>query len=107
MFKIKLLIIYSAIAFLHAAAFVKDTIDIAAIYALTGDVAEDNAGSVQGVRYAVDETNEQGGILGKKINLLLLDNHGTAIGSNVAAEQAARAGVTAIIGPQWSSLLKA
>jgi len=103
MFKIKSLIICSAIVFVFSTAFAKDTIDIAAIYALTGEAVKGNALSVQGVRYAVDEINEQGGILGKRINLLFFDNLSSPLGSNAAAEEAARAGVTAIIGPQWSS----
>lgn len=41
--------------------------------------------------------------MGGKITLLVFDNLSTSIGSHVAAERAARAGVAAIVGPKWSS----
>ncbi|MDM8542533.1 ABC transporter substrate-binding protein [Desulfococcaceae bacterium HSG9] len=84
-------------------AFAEDTIEIAAIYALTGAAANSNAISLQGVRYATEEINKQGGILGKQIKLLVLDNNSTPIGSSIATENAAKAGVVAIVGATWSS----
>lgn len=84
-------------------AFGNESIDIAAIYALTGVAAEANAPTLQGVRYAVDEINNQGGVLGKTINLLVFDNQSTPIGSTIAAKQAAKAGVVGIVGSDWSS----
>jgi branched-chain amino acid transport system substrate-binding protein len=81
----------------------EEAIDIAAIYALTGPAAEANAYALRGVGYAVDEVNKQGGISGKKINLFMLDNQSTPIGSTLAAKQAAAANVVAIVGPDWSS----
>ena len=58
---------------------------------------------VLGTQLAVREINEAGGILGSKLELLLLDNQSTPIGSHLAAETAARSEVTAIIGSVWSS----
>ena len=81
----------------------EEAIDIAAIYALTGPAAEANAYALRGVGYAVDEVNKKGGISGKKINLFMLDNQSTPIGSTLAAKQAAAAKVVAIVGPDWSS----
>jgi branched-chain amino acid transport system substrate-binding protein len=78
-------------------------IDIAAIYALTGAAAESNRLALEGVGYAVDEINTQGGILGRKINLLVFDNQSTPIGSTLAAKRAAEANVAAIVGSDWSS----
>lgn len=89
--------------FIFSTAFADDTINIAAIYALTEVAAEANSGSVQGVRCGVDRINEQGGVLGKKIKLLMFDNLSTPIGSSIAAEEAVKAGVTAIVGASWSS----
>jgi branched-chain amino acid transport system substrate-binding protein len=80
-----------------------ETIPIAAIYALTGPAAEGNASSVEGVRLAVAELNQKGGVLGKPIQLHVFDNQSTPIGSHIAAQQAAAAGVTAIIGAAWST----
>jgi len=80
-----------------------ETVDIAAIYALTGAAAEANTYALRGAGYAVDEINRQGGVLGKKINLLVFDNQSTPIGSTIAAKKAAAANVVAIVGPDWSS----
>jgi branched-chain amino acid transport system substrate-binding protein len=81
----------------------EEAIDIAAIYALTGPAAEANAYALRGVGYAVDEVNKQDGVSGKKINLFMLDNQSTPIGSTLAAKRAAAAKVVAIVGPDWSS----
>ena len=84
-------------------AYGKETIDIAAIYALTGAAAEGNAWTLLGVRYAVDEINKKGGVLGKRINLLVFDNQSTPIGSTIAAKRAVAAEVVGIVGSDWSS----
>ncbi|OQY59113.1 MAG: hypothetical protein B6245_08400 [Desulfobacteraceae bacterium 4572_88] len=87
----------------HSMVFAEDTINIAAIYALSGRAAEANTSSLRGLRFGVEDINRQGGVLGKKIDLLVIDNHSTPIGSNIAAKRAADAGVPAILGAQWSS----
>jgi branched-chain amino acid transport system substrate-binding protein len=81
----------------------KNTIDIAAIYALTGIAAEANSYTLRGVMYAVDELNQSGGILENAIRLQVFDNQSTPIGSTLAARQAIAANVVAIVGPDWSS----
>ena len=101
--KCRCLILFLPIFFFAATLRAEDTIDIAAIYALTGAAAEANAFALRGVGYAVDEMNRQGGIFGRKINLLVFDNQSTPIGSTLAAKQAAAANVVAIVGPDWSS----
>ena len=78
-------------------------IRIASIYARTGPAASDNALSVQGVREAVEELNARGGVLGRKLDLVELDNLSTPIGSMLAAQKAVKLRVTAIIGAAWSS----
>jgi branched-chain amino acid transport system substrate-binding protein len=98
------LILFSLfIFFVVSPAHSEEPVDVAAIYALTGAAAESNALALQGVAYAVDEINRQGGILGRKINLLVYDNQSTPIGSSLAAKQAAEANVVAIVGSDWSS----
>lgn len=77
-------------------------IKVAAIYAHTGVAADSNTYSIKGVREAVDEINNRGGVLGKKIELIELDNQSTPIGSKVAAEKAIKQGVIAILGADWS-----
>ncbi|MCP4351461.1 MAG: ABC transporter substrate-binding protein [Desulfobacterales bacterium] len=101
--RIRFYIFFVIMTFAFSTAFAEDTINIAAIYALTGPAAEANASSLIGVRIGAEEINKQGGIIGKKINLLVFDNLSTPIGSNVAAEKAAEAEVAAIVGADWSS----
>ncbi|MCP4351459.1 MAG: ABC transporter substrate-binding protein [Desulfobacterales bacterium] len=96
-------VFFVMMAFVFSTAFAEDSVNIAAIYALTGPAAEANASSLLGVRIGAEEINKQGGIIGKKINLLVFDNLSTPIGSDIAAEKASEAGVTAIVGAQWSS----
>lgn len=99
----RFILIYLSLFFIVTPVRGEETIDIAAIYALTGAAAETNAHALRGVGYAVDEINKEGGILGRKINLLVLDNQSTPIGSTLAAKEAVKANVVAIVGPDWSS----
>ena len=80
----------------------EDTINIAAIFALTGNAAASNKPSIDGVICAVNSINAAGGIADKKIKLYVFDNHSTAIGSKVCADKAVSQNVTAIIGADWS-----
>ena len=80
-----------------------DAISIAAIVAETGPATLSSRTSLLSIRMAVAEINAVGGVMGKKIHLLELDNQSTPIGSKVAAEKAVGAGVSAIIGANWSS----
>ena len=88
---------------LQAATAAKPPIRIAAIFALTGPAAAANSPGVTGTRLAIDTLNSQGGLLGRPLSLIVLDNQSTPIGSRLAAEEAVRQGVVAIIGAQWSS----
>ncbi|MFH2093376.1 MAG: ABC transporter substrate-binding protein [Pseudomonadota bacterium] len=80
-----------------------DSINIAAIFALTGQGADGNKSSVLGTRLAIEEINARGGVLGRNLNLVVIDNMSTPIGSDIAARKAAGLGVAGIIGAQWSS----
>jgi branched-chain amino acid transport system substrate-binding protein len=80
-----------------------DSLKVASIYAHTGVAASINAYSITGVREAVYEINARGGVMGRRFELIELDNMSTPIGSKVAAENAIAKGVTAIIGSNWSS----
>lgn len=85
------------------AAAAVEPIKIGAIFALSGKAKNSNLPAVLGVQLAVEEINREGGVLGAPLALLLFDNESTPIGSHLAAEKAASAGVTAIIGASWSS----
>ena len=78
-------------------------IKIAAIYSYSGPLAEANASSVCGVRMAVEEINAAGGVLGRRLDLMEIDNMGTPIGSGMAALKAVENDVTAIIGAAFST----
>jgi len=81
----------------------RDSIKIASLYAFTGAAAKANLLSVQSIRFAVDEINAHGGVLGLPLELIEIDNQSSPIGSKVAAEQAVAAEVVAILGASWSS----
>jgi len=84
---------------LHAAK----PILIGAIFSQTGIAAVHNEPLISMVQLAVEDINLSGGINGRPIQLVLLDNQSTPIGSTIAAEEAIRLGVTAVIGAHWSS----
>jgi branched-chain amino acid transport system substrate-binding protein len=81
----------------------QESIRIAAIFASSGQAAAADISSLQGVRWAVSEINAAGGVLGRPLEVIELDNRSTPIGAKVAAEQAEASFATAIIGPGFSS----
>ena len=80
-----------------------ETIKIAVILGITGEAARTNNYHHQVVKFAIDEVNAKGGVLGKKIEMLLFDNQSTGLGSKIAAKKAVDAGAVAVVGPSWSS----
>ena len=84
-------------------SFAVETVKIASIHGFSGIASVSNRASYTGVRLGVEEINRQGGILGRPIELIELDNRSTPIGSKIAAKQAIEANVVAILGPSWSS----
>lgn len=81
----------------------KSPLLIASVFAHSGDAAEENSPNYRMVRLAIKKANEAGGVLGREIQLLELDNKSTALGSRQAALEAIEAGAIAVIGPSWSS----
>ncbi len=81
----------------------EDTIRIASIFALSGQAGMNQRFSVMGVRCGVESVNREGGVLGKPLELIEIDNLGTPIGSKQAAEKAVQMEIAAIIGSAWSS----
>jgi len=80
-----------------------EPIIIAGIYAVTGLAASSNTPPIAGARLAVQELNNAGGVLGRELQLAIIDNKSTPIGSSLAVRQADELGATAIVGPSWSS----
>jgi branched-chain amino acid transport system substrate-binding protein len=103
----RMIIRLTAILLLHCTAigtaFAAQSIRIAAIFALSGPTASSNISSLRGMRWAVEEINASGGVLGRALEVIEIDNRSTPIGSKVAAEQAVKIQATAIIGPAYSS----
>lgn len=56
-----------------------------------------------GTRFAIEDLNRDGGLLGRQIDLVELNNNGNPIGSKQAAEEAVKRDVVAVIGPGTSS----
>lgn len=76
---------------------------IAAIFSQTGIAAAHNQPLISMVQLAVEEINNRGGLLESPIQLILLDNQSTPIGADIAAREAVRLNVTAVVGAHWSS----
>ncbi len=84
-------------------SFASETIKVAAIFAKSGEASTGNALIFNGLRFALAEINNKGGLLGKTVELIEIDNQSTALGSKAAAEKAVQEGVQAVIGGSRSS----
>lgn len=82
---------------------VGNTVKVGAVFAKSSKMAFGNIEALNAVRFAIDELNEQGGVLGKQIELLEFDNKGSALGSKIAAQKAVEAEVVIVFGANWSS----
>jgi branched-chain amino acid transport system substrate-binding protein len=72
--------------------------------ALTGDQAAFGTSTVNGVRLAADEINAAGGVLGRKIRLIVEDDHGRAEeAASVVTKLMSSDGVVALIGENSSN----
>ena len=63
-------------------AIAAEPINIAAIFAKTGIAVKQNAPHVQMVELSVEEINNQGGLLGRPIKLIILNNKSSPRGSS-------------------------
>ena len=78
-----------------------EPVKIAAIFSKTGIAVSHNAPHIQVVELAVEEINNQGGLLGRPIELIIIDNKSSPIGSSMAAKKASS---TSGAGSYWSKL---
>ena len=78
-------------------------VKLALILAKTGIGADENLPAQNSAELAVAELNAAGGLLGRPIRLVLLDNASTPLGSRSAAEHAVSQGVIGVIGAFRSS----
>jgi branched-chain amino acid transport system substrate-binding protein len=78
-------------------------VKLGVIFAKTGEASQVNNMAFEAARYASEEINRLGGVLGHRIELVEYDNESTVLGSHKAATQAVRDGVAAVVGASWSS----
>lgn len=85
-----------------------ETIKIGVNYELSGAVATYGQSSVDGIQLAIDEINAAGGVGGKQIELVQMDNKSDAAEVvSVATRLMTEEGVVAVIGPATSGNFKA
>lgn len=78
-------------------------IRIGAIFSTTGIASPHNRPMLEMTKLAIEELNNKGGLLGKQIQLVILDNKSSPIGSSIAASRMLKENVSAVIGAHWSS----
>ncbi|GAA5533022.1 ABC transporter substrate-binding protein [Deinococcus aluminii] len=90
-----------------SAAHAQGTIKIGAITSVTGRFAEFGKMQLAGFKVGVDEVNRKGGVLGRKIELVIEDNASDVNKGLAAAERLVNAGVPLVLNEYSSSLVKA
>jgi len=80
-----------------------EPIKVAVILSQTGIAIDENEPAIEGARLAIDEINNHGGVIGRPIEMVLIDNQSSPLRSKIAAQEAANRNVTAVIGAMWSS----
>lgn len=85
-----------------------NTIKVGANFELTGNVANYGNATIEGLQLAIDEANEAGGINGKKIELVSVDDKSEAAESiNAATKLISDDDVKIIVGPATTGLVLA
>ncbi|CAM3846484.1 ABC transporter substrate-binding protein [Deinococcus frigens] len=92
---------------LAATAGAQDTIKVGAITSVTGRFAEFGKMQLAGFKVGVAEVNKKGGVLGKKLELVIEDNASDVNKGLAAAERLVNAGVPLVLNEYSSSLVKA
>lgn len=80
-----------------------DTIKIGTDLEMTGNQAAYGQDAVSGAKLAVEEINKNGGVLGKKLELVSLDNKSEPSEAASAAQKLVDEGVVAVVAPNMSS----
>ena len=71
---------------------------------ITGPMADLGMSGRNAVQLAVDQCNEQGGIQGRRVKLIIRDDHQDARTAVMAVQDLTRQGVAAIVGPMASNM---
>ncbi|BHH84894.1 branched-chain amino acid ABC transporter substrate-binding protein [Desulforhopalus sp. 52FAK] len=80
-----------------------EPIRIGAVFSTTGIAAPHNRPMLEMTELAIEELNSKGGLLGRPLQLMVIDNNSSPIGSSIAANQLVKENVCAVIGAHWSS----
>ena len=81
----------------------EDTIKIGADLEMTGNQAAYGTDAIRGANIALEEINAAGGVLGKKLEIVALDNKSEPSEAASAAQKLVDEGVVAVIAPNMSS----
>ncbi len=81
----------------------EDTIKIGADLEMTGNQAAYGTDAIRGANIALEEINAAGGVLGKKLEIVALDNKSEPSEAAAAAQKLVDEGVVAVIAPNMSS----
>jgi len=98
-----LLLLASSLSF----SAVADTLKIGLMAPLTGSWASEGQAMKNIVELLVEQTNEQGGVLGQKVELITADDGGDPRTASLAAQRLATQDVVAVIGTYGSSITEA
>lgn len=94
-----------AFSLMGGTAFAQDVIKIGVNQPLTGPFAASGAYVVNGARIAADEINAKGGVLGKKIELVIEDNKSNPTEAAAVAEKLITSDKTPVMLGAWGSSL--
>lgn len=98
-----MIVSFICLVLIASGSFASEKIKVASIFAHTGVAAVGNRITVNGIRFAVDELNRRGGMLGRQVELIEYDNRSNALYSRKMAEEAVREDVLVVFGANWSS----
>lgn len=98
-----LLSVFLVLTLLGGSAFAADTIKIGVLAPLTGFAAADGESVLNSVNIAVDKINASGGVLGKKVELVVYDDRADAKEAvSLAHKLIGQDRVVAVVGGSYS-----
>ncbi len=95
--------IVSVLALSISLSDASEKVKVALLFEKTGAGALGTSDMIRVVYTAVKELNQQGGLLGKQVEIVELDNQSTALRSKMMAKKAMSEGVVVVFGSNWSS----
>lgn len=96
-----------AVLVMAPVALAEDVVKIGVQAPITGSYANEGQGIDKAVRLMVEQKNAEGGLLGKKIEVVTCDDEGTAQAAAVCGRELVNEGVLAVIGSYTSTCAQA